>query len=132
MKGDEKMPLILMEKYCVNCGFSYVDDEDIPEDEDVIQIICDCDKIHVYHRCKDKETGKTITYSPMKVREVHAHEIEERKKSEIPHCPNCKWFSLIEECIPNQRGECDYQPIKDKCDCDVCKEEEEKRKGENE
>ena len=112
------MAFIVMEVYCTECSFSYVDVDEIPDNEDVIQIKCDCGKFHILHRCKD---GK---YSKMSVRDVSYSEYEERKKARIPHCPNCMNFSLVEECIPNQNGECDYQPIKDKCDCDACREKE--------
>lgn len=69
------MSLILMETYCTGCSFSYVDKEDVPEDEEVIQIWCDCGKITILHKCKSD--GK---YREMKIRDVHAHEIDDRKK----------------------------------------------------
>lgn len=68
------MSLIEMEVYCKECGFSYVDEKDIPADQEVLKVNCQCGKVMIFHRCQ------ASGYSKMKVREVHAHEIEDRKK----------------------------------------------------
>jgi len=67
------MALKVMQVYCKNCGFSYVDENTIPEDQEVFVIECDCGKITAYHRCKQ---GK---YSKMSVKLLDVHEIEDRK-----------------------------------------------------
>ena len=68
------MALKFFEKYCKRCGYVFLNDTDVPDDEDVLMIGCDnCDSIKYIHRCKDG------TYAEMGIREVHAHEHDDNK-----------------------------------------------------
>ena len=71
--GSGIVALKLFEKYCKKCGYVYTNKDDVPDDEDVIMLGCDCGKIHILHRCKNG------TYNEMGVREVHAHEHDDHK-----------------------------------------------------
>ena len=58
------MPIIITEFYCKNCDYSFVNSEDIPDDQDVISITCvECGFPHYIHVCEPH------VYSEMSVRE---------------------------------------------------------------
>ena len=56
--------IIKMEVYCLECSFKYKDENQIPEDEEVLKIQCGCGKLIIIHRCEKNK------YSRMSVREV--------------------------------------------------------------